>query len=210
MCSGSYTHGYSNRLSRTFLGTTVVKADSQPTLVGLTICQVESYGKMLWLEVMGGGETSIVLLTLGNSETIETSHGTIVVGRTQVITTDELLCCMAPLGPDVLSIPLTMAYLRNYKLNHPRAQIGTQLLKQTFVAGTTNELRAEILHAAGLRPFVRFGALTENELVRLHTSIVSLFENVREPLVHRQTTVDGEVVRSGVLGGQKVYYKQSD
>lgn len=210
MCSGSYTYGYANRLRRMFLGSMVVKADGQPALAGWTICQVDSYGKLIWFEVMKDGETSIALLTLGNSEVIETSHGSLAVTRTRVITTDELLCYMAPLGPDVLSIPLTMAYLRNYRLNHPNAQIGTQLLKQTFVAGTTNELRAEILHSAGLSPFVRFGAMAEDELIRLHTSIVSLFKRVREPLVHRQTRVHSGEVRSGVLGGQKVYYMQSD
>lgn len=210
MCSGSYTYGYANRLRRMFLGSMVVKADGQSALTGWTICHVGSYGKLIWLEAMKEGETTIVLLTLGNSEVIKTSHGSLTVTRTRIITSDELLCYMAPLGPDVFSTPLTMTYLRNYRLNHPNAQIGTQLLKQTFVAGTTNELRAEILHSAGLSPFVRFGAVTENELVRLHTSIVSLFKRVREPLVHRQRRVLGGEVRSDVLGGQKVYYMQSD
>jgi formamidopyrimidine-DNA glycosylase len=76
------------------------------------------------------------------------------------------------LGVDVLSPEFTPDRLRQL-LGDKRAQVKGVLVDQTLIAGVGNAYSDEALHAARLSPFKLAATLTDEEVARLHTALVS-------------------------------------
>jgi endonuclease-8 len=69
------------------------------------------------------------------------------------------------LGPDILADPPELdRMLANLRREHPGRQLGDAFLDQRLVAGIGNKWRAEALWAAGMSPWRRLGATTDEEI----------------------------------------------
>jgi endonuclease-8 len=68
-------------------------------------------------------------------------------------------------GPDILADPPELdRMLANLRREHPGRQLGDAFLDQRLVAGIGNKWRAEALWAAGMSPWRRLGATTDEEI----------------------------------------------
>ena len=69
------------------------------------------------------------------------------------------------LGPDILADPPELdRMLTNLRGQHPGRELGDALLDQRLVAGIGNKWKAEALWAAGVSPWRRLAATTDEEL----------------------------------------------
>ncbi|HXQ60237.1 MAG TPA: DNA-formamidopyrimidine glycosylase family protein [Acidimicrobiales bacterium] len=80
---------------------------------------------------------------------------------------------LASLGPDPLDPGFDTATLGRILGSAP-GTIKTALANQSLIAGVGNAYSDEILHAARLSPFKPAAKLTEDEVARLHTAVVTI------------------------------------
>ena len=81
----------------------------------------------------------------------------------------------AEMGPDALSPELTGEVFAQ-RLRRHNGQIKSILVNHRFVAGIGNAYADEILFAAGIHPYRKRPALSEEEVSRLYQSIRSVFQ----------------------------------
>jgi formamidopyrimidine-DNA glycosylase len=89
---------------------------------------------------------------------------------------------LAHIGPEPLDPSFTVAELRRIAVEHPHLLHGF-LRDQRAIAGIGRAFANEILHAAMLSPNARSATLTDEEIERLHTAIVTVLEGAVERLI---------------------------
>lgn len=80
---------------------------------------------------------------------------------------------LAKLGPEPLGDDFTTAYLAD-RLASRQASVKSLILDQGIVAGVGNIYADEALHRAGIHPARSGGALSADEVERLHSAIVAV------------------------------------
>jgi formamidopyrimidine-DNA glycosylase len=104
---------------------------------------------------------------------------------------------IARLGPDALDPALTAERLGELLVAHG-GQLKGALTDQTMIAGVGNAYSDEILHVAKLSPFKPAGKLTEGELARVHSAMITTLRDAVERSVgQKAATLKGEK-RSGL------------
>jgi formamidopyrimidine-DNA glycosylase len=105
---------------------------------------------------------------------------------------------IARLGPDALDPGLDVERLGDL-LRTQRSQIKKVLTDQTVIAGIGNAYSDEILHAARMSPFKLSARLSEDEITRLYSAIVTvLTDAVTRSVGQKAATLKGEK-RSGLV-----------
>lgn len=88
----------------------------------------------------------------------------------KVYLTADLSQITGKLGPEPLEDDFTVEVLYE-RLAGRQKNIKALLLDQTFIAGVGNIYADEALHRAGIHPLTRSDALTDNQIVTLHSTI---------------------------------------
>jgi formamidopyrimidine-DNA glycosylase len=105
---------------------------------------------------------------------------------------------IARLGPDALDPGLDVERLADL-LRAQRSQIKKVLTDQTVIAGIGNAYSDEILHAARMSPFKLAARLTDDEVSRLYTAMITvLTDAVTRSVGQKAATLKGEK-RSGLV-----------
>jgi len=104
---------------------------------------------------------------------------------------------IARLGPDALDPALTVERLGELLTAHG-GQLKGALTDQTMIAGVGNAYSDEILHVARLSPFKPAGRLSEAELARVHSAMVTTLQDaVARSIGQKAATLKAEK-RSGL------------
>ncbi len=116
---------------------------------------------------------------------------------------------LASLGPEPLSDDFTVEVLKE-KLKRKSKKIKQVLLDQDVVAGLGNIYADEVLFEAQILPNRAANSLNDEELNRLHTSIIKV---IKEAICNRGTSfrdyVDGEGEKGEHQNHLKVYQRDS-
>ena len=104
---------------------------------------------------------------------------------------------VARLGPDALDPALTVERLSDLLRSHG-GQLKGALTDQTLIAGIGNAYSDEILHIAKLSPFKPAGRLSEGELSRLHSAIVTTLRDAVDRSIGQQAATLKAEKRSGL------------
>lgn len=99
---------------------------------------------------------------------------------------------LALLGPEPLADSFTVAVLREQAHKRRSGKLKALLLDQTFVAGLGNIYVDEVLFQAGLHPEASITELTEEQIERLHGSIVGVLS--------KSVALGGSSIKSYVNG----------
>jgi endonuclease-8 len=96
------------------------------------------------------------------------------------------------LGPDLLDSAFDPDAARHRVRAHGRDAIGDALLNQRALAGIGNVFKSEILFVAGIDPFRRVDAMTEEELAR----VIDVAQNLlRGNVLSREQTLSTAIGR---------------
>jgi formamidopyrimidine-DNA glycosylase len=104
---------------------------------------------------------------------------------------------IARLGPDALDPQLTAERLGELLVAHG-GQLKGALTDQTMIAGIGNAYSDEILHVAKLSPFKPAGKLTEAELSRVHSAMVTTLRDAVERSIGQGAATLKAEKRSGL------------
>lgn len=89
----------------------------------------------------------------------------------------SLMSGLVTLGPEPLDEQFTVAVLREQVKKRRSGKMKALLLDQTFVAGLGNIYVDEVLFASGIHPEASVTDLTEEQIARLHHSIVEVLSH---------------------------------
>jgi len=104
---------------------------------------------------------------------------------------------IARLGPDALDPALTAERLGELLTAHG-GQLKGALTDQTMIAGVGNAYSDEILHVAKLSPFKPAGRLSEAELARVHSAMVTTLRDAVDRSIGQKAATLKAEKRSGL------------
>lgn len=187
----------------------------QENVTGKSICQLRRRGKYLLFDLSDGMVMVVHLRMTGRLHynpvgAVRHPHTRIVfkldtgdellyidtrtLGTLHVMPESELnrIHGLTTMGPEPLSADFTLDYLRGI-LDGRQGNIKALLLNQQYVGGLGNIYVDECLALAGIHPERRAGAITMDEIEKLHTAINQVID---EGIRHGGTTLrdyrDGE------------------
>jgi formamidopyrimidine-DNA glycosylase len=181
--------------------------DFSSHLIGRTVSNVARRGKFLLLTLSGDTVLAINPMLTGTIQLCKPSDRlykrTCLVlalgddlelrylddrqmGKLYYVETDrlDLVPGLNDQGPDALSDDISFPEFKD-RLRPYRGEIKGILTRGSFIAGIGNAYSDEILFAAGISPFRKRTALSEQELERLHRSSRQVLSDATEVLLKR-------------------------
>jgi formamidopyrimidine-DNA glycosylase len=114
-----------------------------------------------------------------------------------VVRDPQSIPAIASLGPDPLAEGFDVAALQGL-LTGRRQQVKGLLRDQSVLAGVGNAYSDEVLHAAKLSPFAISGSLDEEQVARLHASLVGVLREAVATASGRPASELKDAKRSGM------------
>lgn len=96
------------------------------------------------------------------------------IGKFELMTTAAKDAYIRKLGPDAHTVSLEQLT----KILNCRQKLAILLMDQKKIAGVGNYLRSELLHKVKLNPFTIANTLTSDQIQKLHTKLLALYQDI--------------------------------